>query len=631
MYIREVKTTNKKTGKVYVKHVLSESVRVNGTPRPRTVMHLGRLDLSRELWPELAAELTARLSGQQSLGLPGIKIKKHVRTTADQAMKNFYLRTEQHRSQLERKTTDQETLEVKVEEVAMTQNRSLGPELVCHHTWNELKLPQLLERLGFDAMERSMAEAVVTGRLIAPGSELSTWKWIRKQSAIGELTEAALDKLGLNRLYRIGDKLLAHKNEIEEHFVKREEKLHPNRDTLYLFDLTNFHFEGQCLKNSLAHRGKSKQKRSDCPLVSLGLVVDSDGFPISSRIFPGNVSEPQTLREILEQMGLLDETFSAMRPTLVMDRGIATVENLALLKEYGFPYILIIRGPRNKYYLDQFNNYEKDEEFETIERNGKQIHIKKIQKDDNAVEILCISEGKRQKETAMKQRWIEHATEDFASLQRSVRSKKQGTVKTVDKTYERIGRLKERYPNLTKNFEYKIIEDTERIGYAVDIEYTQLTYFDSGENVASDPLSGSYVIETCFTEKSAQEIWQLYMTLTTVEAAFKSIKGDLGTRPFYHQGAERTEGHLFIAIMAYHLLCNIEYKMRQQNDYRQWQTIKNELITHQRATIILTDKNDNIHHVRVSGMPEPEHKDIYIKLGVNANKNMKRYFIAKRL
>ena len=107
-----------------------------------------------------------------------------------------------------------------------------------------------------------------------------------------------------------------------------------------------------------------------------------------------------------------------------------------------------------------------------------------------------------------------------------------------------------------------------------------------------------------------QEIWQLYMTLTTVEAAFKSIKGDLGTRPFYHQGAERTEGHLFIAIMAYHLLCNIEYTMRQQNDYRQWQTIKNELITHQRATIILTDKNDNIHHVRVSGMPEPEHKDI---------------------
>jgi transposase len=630
MYIREVKTTNKKTGKVYVKHVLSESVRVNGSPRPRTVMHLGRLELPRDLWPQLAAELTARLTGQQKLDLPGIKIKKRVQFTADQAMATFYLREEQHRSKLERKTTENETLEVRVDDLAITHSRSFGPELVCHHTWNELQLPKLLKTLGFNAMERSMAEAVVAGRLIAPGSELSTWKWIRKHSSIGELTEESLDKLGLNRLYRIGDKLLLHKDSIEKHLLNREKKLHPNRDMLYLFDLTNFHFEGQCLNNNFAHRGKSKQKRSDCPLVSLGLIVDSDGFPVSSKIFPGNVSEPQTLREILEQMGLLDDNFSAMRPTLVMDRGIATIENIDLLKEYGFPYILITRGPRNKHYLDEFSNYKTDEKFETIERNKKQIHIKKVQKDDDTVEILCISEGKRKKETAMKQRWIEHATEDFASLQRSVRSKNKGTVKTTEKIYERIGRLKERYSSLTKYFEYKVIENPERHGYALDLEYEQLAFFDAEED-ETDPLSGSYVIETRFTEKNAQEIWQLYMTLTMVEAAFRSIKSDLGTRPFYHQGAERTEGHLFIAIMAYHFLCNIEYKMKQKDDYRQWQTIRADLVTHQRATIIITDKKDKIHHIRVSGQPEPEHKDIYDKLGIKVNKNMKRYFIAKRL
>jgi transposase len=628
MYIREVKTTNRKTGKVYVKHVLSESVRVNGSPRPRSVMHLGRIDLPRELWPQLAAELTARLTGQQALELPGVKIKKRVQLTADQAMENFYLRTEQHRNKLERKTTEQETLEVKVEELTISHSRSFGPELVCHHTWNKLQLPKLLKTLGFDAMECSMAEAVITGRLIAPGSELSTWEWIRKQSAIGELTEASLDKLGLNRLSRIGDKLLSHKDVIEEHLLNREKKLHPDRDMLYLFDLTNFHFEGQCLGNSFAHRGKSEQKRSDCSLVSLGLIVDSNGFPVSSKIFPGNVSEPQPLRNILEQMGLLDEKFSAMRPTLVMDRGIATIENIDLLKEYGFPYILITRGPRNKHYLEQFSNWKDDEEFETIEHNGKQIHIKKVQKDDDTVEILCISEGK--KETAMKQRWIEHASEDFASLQRSVRSKNKGAVKTTEKIYERIGRLKERYASLTKYFEYKVIENPERHGYAIDLEYEQLAFFDVEGNEA-DPLSGSYVIETRFREKSAQDIWQLHMTLTMVEAAFRSIKSDLGTRPFYHQGAERTEGHLFIAIMAYHLLCNIEYQMKQKDDYRQWQTIRADLITHQRATIIITDKKDKIHHIRVSEQPEPEHKDIYNKLGVKVNKNMKRYFIAKRL
>jgi transposase len=629
MYIREVKTTNKKTGKVYVKHVLSESVRVNGSPRPRTVMHLGRLELPRELWPQLAAELTARLTGQQKLELPGIRVKKGVKSAADQAMATFYLREEQHRNKLERKTAENETLEVRVDDLAITHSRSVGPELVCHHTWNELQLPKLLKTLDFNAMERSMAEAVVAGRLVAPGSELAIWKWIRKQSSIGELTEKSLDKLGLNRLYRISDKLFSHKDAIEEHLLNREKKLHPNRDMLYLFDLTNFHLEGQCLGNSLAHRGKSKQKRSDCPLGSLGLIVDGDGFPVSSKIFPGNVSEPQTLREILEQMGLLDDSFSAIRPTLVMDRGIATIENIDLLKEYGFPYILITRGPRNKHYFDEFSKYKTDEKFETIERNGKQIHIKKVQKDDDTAEILCISEGKRNKETAMKQRWMEHAAEDFASLQRSVRSKNKGTIKQTEKIYERIGRLKERYANLAEYFEYKVIENPERHGYVLDLEYKQLAFGDvTGE---ADPLSGSYVIETPFTEKSAQEIWQLYMTLTMVEAAFRSIKSDLGTRPFYHQGAERTEGHLFIAVIAYHLLCNIEYKMKQKDDYRQWQTIRADLVTHQRATIIITDKKDKIHHIRVSGQPEPEHKDVYDKLGIKVNKNMKRYFIAKRL
>ena len=129
MYIREVKTTNKKTGKVYVKHVLTESVRVNETPRPRTVMHLGRLELPRDLWPQLAAELTARLTGQQQLELPGIRTKKRVTRTADQAMENYYLREEQHRKKLERKITDHETLEVKVEDIAITQFRSIKSDL----------------------------------------------------------------------------------------------------------------------------------------------------------------------------------------------------------------------------------------------------------------------------------------------------------------------------------------------------------------------------------------------------------------------------------------------------------------------------------------------------------------------
>lgn len=162
----------------------------------------------------------------------------------------------------------------------------------------------MLKKSGLTPKEASLAEAVVCGRLIAPGSELATWKWIRNRSSIGELTEIALDKIGRNAIYRVGDKLWERKDLLESHLRQVKEAARSSKDTLYLFDLTNFYFEGQSLGNTLTARAKSKENRSDAPLVSLGLVVDSKGFPVMSKVFPGNISEPSTLEGVLEKMGL---------------------------------------------------------------------------------------------------------------------------------------------------------------------------------------------------------------------------------------------------------------------------------------------------------------------------------------
>ena len=124
-------------------------------------------------------------------------------------------------------------------------------------------------------------------------------------------------------------------------------------------------------------------------------------------------------------------------------------------------------------------------------------------------------------------------------------------------------------------------------------------------------LSGCYVIETTHKEYDALEIWKLYMTLTNVEGAFRALKTDLGMRPVYHQNKKRTEGHLFISILAYHLLINIERRLREKNDHRKWSTIKTELSAHRRGTIIFIDSNNVINHLRVLGMPESNHKKIY--------------------
>ncbi|MDC3418764.1 transposase, partial [Aquibacillus sp. 3ASR75-54] len=144
-------------------------------------------------------------------------------------------------------------------------------------------------------------------------------------------------------------------------------------------------------------------------------------------------------------------------------------------------------------------------------------------------------------------------------------------------------------------------------------------------------LTGCYVIETSNEAMSAEELWRLYTTLTKIESAFRSLKSDLGMRPVYHQLADRTKGHLFIGVLAYHLLISIEHQLRIKEDHREWSTIKEKLSTHQRSTVLLTGEDDQIHHIRVSGTPETGHKDLYKKLGVKDPLKREYRIVGKRL
>ena len=146
-----------------------------------------------------------------------------------------------------------------------------------------------------------------------------------------------------------------------------------------------------------------------------------------------------------------------------------------------------------------------------------------------------------------------------------------------------------------------------------------------------NPLHGTYVIGTTHEDLDAERIWRMYMTLTRVEAAFRSLKSDLGTRPIHHQGKERSEAHLFIAVLAYHLLINIEHRLREAGDTRQWRTVRDLLLTHRRDTLIFTDDRQCIHHIRQTGAPEPAHLDIYRKLAVSCRMARSHEVLAKRL
>jgi transposase len=579
MYIRECVTTNKATKTKYVTHRLVEAYRVTegsiAKVRQRIIMHLGTLELPKSDWPKLAKILEARLAGQNSL----FEDDTQMATAADKAM-DYYSFVQQKDEEKSARKQKQTICAIDLESVEHTMSRSLGPELVAHAFWERLEVDQLLQACGLSVAEQSWAQAVVLGRLIQPASERQTGYWLKKKTSLLEMLEVDLSETGKNAIYEIGDTLLFHKKELEKELRKREEALFPQEHSLFLYDLTNTYFEGGASKNTSAHRGHSKEKRSDCPLVTLALVVDGRGFPIFSQIYKGNQSEPETLEEILKRLYVEDETlFRETLPTIVMDRGIATKNNLELLKAKHYPYIVIERRATEKDYAHEFTTAK--DTFDKMD-------------------------------TLKEKRFLE----DLARLKASV--SKKGVV-LATKVAERVGRIKERYPSMSQYYDISLELD----------EGQKKVVNLSWEKCAT--LTGCYVMETSHRDFGAQEIWRLYTTLVKVEEAFRDLKTDLGFRPVHHQLAERTEAHLFISVLAYHLLILIERELRNHGDHRRWSTIRDVLSTHQRTTIIMTDENDQIHHIRSSGIPESEHKELYRILNIKDQLKKNRSVKGKRL
>ena len=631
MYIRETKTENRKTGKVYVKHTLVESLRTPKGPRQRTVMQLGRLVLPRGHWPSLAIELERRIAGQTEFEGLGLKPIPSVLKAADSAMTGFDERGRQRAANAS-DTRQAEFANVDLRTATSSFSRSMGPELVAHAMWEQLGLPGILGELGFDNKARALAEAVVAGRLIHPGSDLSTWDWIRNKSGIGEFFEPALDTVGKNRVYEISDKLFGCRKILERRLREVEQRAFPCEQNLFLFDLTNFHMEGQALGNSFAAHGKSKQKRYDCPLLSLALAVDSRGFPLFSKTYPGNVSEPATFQEILEEAGLLNASqprLAFATPTVIMDRGIAIAKNIALLQKNGIAYMTVERGPRNQAHLAEFANAATDQSFTVIGADADHtIRVKKVAGElEGTVDVLCVSSGRRAKEKAIADRWEERAAEDVLALQRSIRA---GNIKQRGKIMRKVGRLDERYAGFGRRFTVDLIPEDGRPERIADLAFARKALVEDRPE-DDNPLHGTYVIGTTHHDMDAERIWRTYMTLTRVEDAFRSLKSDLGTRPIYHQGRERSEAHLFVAVLAYHLLVNIEHRLREAGDTRQWRTVRDLLLTHRRDTLIFTDDQRRIHHIRQTGAPEPAHLDIYRKLAVGHRMERVHEVVARRL
>ena len=618
MYIGEYKTKNKKTGEVYVQHKLMESVRTEKGPRHRVVMNLGALTVPRVDWKRLAHALECRITGQQSL-LEGDDRDLEVLALSLVSNKKLSKALEKPGGKPETPEPSQAASFI-VSSVKTKQRRGVGAELLCKSVWDMLGFADILKKLRFSAISISLAMVLLFGRMIDPGSERQTIEWFRKRSALQELPGVAdLSKCGKDRFYDVADDLFDKKELIEDMLFQREREFFPHTEaTIYLYDLTNTYLEGHGLRNGLAARGHCKSKRYDCPLMALSLVVDDGGMPICSQIYKGNQSEPETMESMmmrLSQRMYGSQQIPMIKPTVAMDQGIATKDNVKWLRDNGYNYIVIKREDYCEKYRSLFETGRKKFELVSSKKgiygdlNNVYIHKEPI--DGDMCRVLCISEGKARKEKAIAEKKAAPFLDDIKNLNKSI---KKGTIKNPETITNKLHRLMERHGKCSAKYEASIEKEA-------DGKITKILLSKKAAAPEPEPLYGCYVIETSHPDMSAKEIWKLYMTLTRVESAFRSMKETLGLRPIYHQTAKRTQAHLFLTVLAYHLLATIENLLTQQGDTRTWETIRKIMTTVTRGTVTMQDTDGVTYSIRITDEPEDIHQDVFDKLKIRVKQD----------
>lgn len=595
MYIRRSAIKSRKDGGQYYTYRLVESRRTEKGVSQHTLLNLGvNFTLPREQWPDLVKRINAILSGQYSF----LEIDCEVERLAQQYASKLVLSQQDVTA-----SGEIDYREVDLDSLEMSKPRSVGREHVTLEALQFLGLDKKLIELGFNGPQTAAALGTIIGRACEPGSELATHGWLQERSGLGELLDHDFDKLSLYGLYQIADQLLGNKTAIEHHLYKQERSLFGLQETITLYDLTNTYFEGQSKSNAFAAHGHSKEKRSDCPLVTLGVVLDSSGFPRHSHVYEGNVKEAKTLSEMLH--GLEQGGASAdKKATVVMDAGIATEENITWLKEHQYPYLVVSRKRHREF----------DKAASVVVKKDDECTVRAQKVFDEATQetlLYCHSTMREKKDQAISDRFVHRFEKDLLKLTNGLH--KKGCLKKYDKVLIKIGRLRQDYSKVSSRYTITVEKD-EKSGNASSITWQQQPAPDT-----TDTYPGVYCLRTSQTDWDESTLWNTYTMLTDLEAVFRSLKSELGLRPVHHQTTKRVSGHLFITVLAYHLVHVIRFKLKQKGIHSSWSSIRKTLSTQNRVTVSMQCKNGRTVHVRKSTRPEPDQQKIYTILGVKSH------------
>ena len=509
-----------KDGKEHSYWSLVETVRTADGPRQRTLCYLGELNGSAHARWQKTVEVFNEQGESTQLKLFPSEVEA---------------------------PDDPNVARVVVKKVRVERTRRFGDCYLGLQLWKRLGLEEFFaQHLDVDAADVAwsrVAAVLAINRLCAPGSELAVEQHWYPSTALDDLLHIGKGKINDTRLYRCLDRLLPLKSKIEQHLKQRYGELFQAEFDVLLYDLTSTYVEGAAEENPLMRRGYSRDHRPDCEQLVLALIVNPDGFPFSYELFDGNRADVTTVEAILRTV---ERKYGKARRVWIFDRGVVSEENLAAIRKRGGEYL--VGTTRSK--LKQFEAELLKDDFEKIRPD---VEVKQIQVlGGEETYILCRTEGRKEKEKAIRSRFVAKIEKALAGLEKRIA---EGKLKDRDKMWMRLGRIQASHPQVADLYEMTIKDSKEGARLVWRQKPEQQQWLEARE--------GAYLLRTNLTAGTAADLWKKYMQLTEVEAAFRTLKSELAIRPLFHQLEKRVKAHVLVAFLGYALLVTLKHLLKR--------------------------------------------------------------------
>lgn len=510
MYLR--RHDKKADGEEYGYWSLVESIRTARGPRQRIVATIGKLpglDKEERLgWEEVSRILTGK--PQQGVSL------------------------------FEQAEEPPSWATVDINRVSAERLRSFGDIYLALLLWNKLGFGEFCREYmpaGREAIPWSvMACLLSVARFCAPSSELQVAESWYGKTALDDLLGVPEDRVNDDRLYRALDALLPHKDALCGHLQHRYGELFGATFDFLLYDITSTYYEGTALGNPQAKRGYSRDSRPDCPQVCIGLVTSREGLPLAFEIFDGNRADVTTVEEMVL---IMEGKYGKANRIWVMDRGMVSEENIEFLKDRGIRYI--VGTPKSM--LRKFEQELLSKGWDEVQCGVEVKLCAGSEGRDDEIFVLCRSEGRKDKEAAVLNRFIVRLE---AGLKKLKEQADQGKLRDRQKAERRIGRLFERNSRAASLFDVAVTETAAGTNRRLTVKITK----NEDRYQWALQSGGNYILRTNWKEADAKTIWKRYIQLTEVEDAFRTEKHDLGMRPIYHRKQDRTQAHILVCFLS---------------------------------------------------------------------------------